>query len=85
MSTLLSPASVLTTRAKRALYRVCWMSVVGKAGGQGSPLPRHVAEFIVHDEALAHPLRTYWLEECGPGASGSSLAEASAELKRSLC
>jgi hypothetical protein len=61
------------------------MSVVGKAGGHGQPLPRHVAELIAHDEALAHPLRTYWLEECGPGGHGNSLAEASVELKRSLC
>jgi hypothetical protein len=72
------------TLAKRALYRVCWSSVAGNAAGQGRPLPRHVAEFVIHDEALAHPLRTYWLEECTEGKAFSHLADLSAELKRSL-
>ncbi|GAB3456850.1 hypothetical protein [Insolitispirillum peregrinum] len=49
------------------MYRVCWASVVGGAYGQGRPMPRDVAEFIAYDESLAHPLRTYWLEQCPDG------------------
>lgn len=86
MSTPLTTPEPLSaaTLAKRALYRVCWASVAGNAAGQGRPLPRHVAEFVIHDEALAHPLRTYWLEECTDRNAFSCLADLSAELKRSL-
>lgn len=70
--------------SRRSLYRVCWSSVVGHAGGHGQPLPWHVAEFVAHDEALAHPLRIYWLEECRAGMEAANLADLSAELKRSL-
>lgn len=55
-----------THRHPRAMYRVCWMSVVGRGGGRGQPLPRNVAEFVARDEALANPLRRYWVEECRP-------------------
>lgn len=55
----------MNRRPEPTLYRVCWASVVGGAYGQGRPLPREVAEFIAYDESLAHPLRTYWLEQCG--------------------
>jgi len=52
------------THETRHMYRVCWASMVGRACGQGRPLPREVAEFVVHDEELAHPMRRYWLEVC---------------------
>lgn len=44
------------------LYQVCWKSVVGSAVGRERPVPRYVAEFVAHDEALANPLRSYWIE-----------------------
>lgn len=44
------------------LYQVCWKSVVGSAVGRERPVPRYVAEFVVHDEELANPLRRYWIE-----------------------
>lgn len=51
-------------RVPRGLYRVCWSSVVGHGAGRGRPLPKDVADFVAHDESLAHPLRRYWVEEC---------------------
>lgn len=55
------------SRSSPTLYRVCWASVVGTGYGQGRPLPRDVAEFMAHDEGLADPLRTYWVEKCPAG------------------
>lgn len=46
------------------LYRVCWASIVGEGQGHGQPMVRDLAEFVVHDEELAHPMRRYWVEPC---------------------
>lgn len=46
----------------QVLYQVCWKSVVGGAVGRERPVPRNVAEFVARDEALANPLRHYWVE-----------------------
>lgn len=46
------------------LFRVCWASIVDDCQGRGRPMVRDLAEFIAHDEELAHPMRRYWLEAC---------------------
>jgi hypothetical protein len=43
------------------MYQVCWQSVVGEGIGRERPVPRNVAEFMVRDEALANPLRRFWV------------------------
>jgi hypothetical protein len=49
-----------------SMYQVCWKSVVGEGVGRDRPVPRNVAEFLVRDEALANPLRRYWVERYQP-------------------
>ncbi|MGC2856432.1 hypothetical protein ACM64Y_13240 [Novispirillum sp. DQ9] len=63
-----------TSSPPQGLYQVCWKSVVGEAVGRERPVPRYVAEFMARDEALANPLRRYWVERCDRAGSGSGTA-----------
>jgi len=65
-----------TTRQTVPMYRVCWASIVTGARGRSRPLPREVAEFVAHDEALGTTMRRIWIEP-EPG-HGLPLSEADA-------
>lgn len=66
------PTHHTQTQQAHAMYQVCWKSVVGTGIGRERPVPRNVAEFLVRDEALANPLRRYWIERYEPSREAAS-------------